>query len=260
MKHLVSAIIVAAMLTFVSCTKSAEAEETRTSGNAKEELTLCGNVFLRGKVRSIVEDDDSMAFVYNSNRHVVGFVSFTGGKQTSECKYYSTGNGVSQCYFDSNGKVTARDDIEYNENNDITLCEYREYIYPDTTAMQLAELVFNSYDKENRLESTFEYFCDGIPSYFSRYTYDADGTATRHCYIASSGHIYSVAKSRCDSLGNIVEMSENMPGDSQEWYSTAIEYKYDSHGNWVERRVIDRSSGDADAVEVRKRKIYYLDE
>ena len=44
-----------------------------------------------------------------------------------------------------------------------------------------------------------------------------------------------------------------MPGDS-------LEYKYDLHGNWVERKVIDRSSGNADAVEVRKRKIYYLDE
>ncbi len=85
MKHLTPATIIAAILTLVSCTRSAEAEETHTSENVKKEFTLFANTFMRGKVLSVVEDGDSTAFVYNSNRHVVGFKTYSGDKQVGEC-------------------------------------------------------------------------------------------------------------------------------------------------------------------------------
>ena len=255
MKHIALTTLTAIAITLlVSCTKS-EDNHPVVPEKQDAELTLCGNSFLRGKVLSIVEDGDSTVFIYNSNKHVVGFKTFSNDKQVGECKYYSRSNGFNQYYFNSKGEVSARDVVEYNENKDITLCEYHEYIYPDTTKLVLTELVFNSYDKKNRLESTFEYFCDGIPSYYSRYTYDADGTETETCRLASSGRIYTITKSRRDTLGNIIEMSENMPEDSPDWNHTTVKYKYDSHGNWIEREIKRETT-----VETRKRKIYYLNE
>ena len=50
-------------------------------------------------------------------------------------------------------------------------------------------------------------------------------------------------------------MSENMPEDSPDWNRTTVKYKYDSHGNWIEREIKRETT-----VETRKRKIYYLNE
>jgi hypothetical protein len=79
------------------------------------------------------------------------------------------------------------------------------------------------------------------------------------------GRVYTITKSRHDNQGNIIKVSENMPDDSPEWRSAAIEYRYDSHGNWIERRIIDKETGaptndprGMDAVNDATRKIYYL--
>ncbi|MBR4294821.1 MAG: hypothetical protein IKT53_07505 [Bacteroidaceae bacterium] len=265
MKHIaLTTLTVIAITLLVSCKKS---EDNHPVAPEKQdtELTLYGDRFLRGKVQSIVENGDSTVFIYNSNKHVVGFDIFFDGKQVGSCKYYGRSNGFNQYYFNSTGKVTARDIVEYNENRNITLCEHYRYIYPDTTKLVLTELVFNSYDKNNRLESTFEYFSDGIPNYYSRYSYDADGTVTQTRNLASMGRVYTITKSRHDNQGNIIKVSENMPDDSPEWRSAAIEYRYDSHGNWIERRIIDKETGaptndprGMDAVNDATRKIYYL--
>ena len=73
-------LTVIAITLLVSCKKS---EDNHPVAHEKQdaELTLCGNSFLRGKVLSIVEDGDSTVFIYNSNKHEVGFKTFSNDKQ-----------------------------------------------------------------------------------------------------------------------------------------------------------------------------------
>lgn len=57
-------------------------------------------------------------------------------------------------------------------------------------------------------------------------------------------------------MGNVVEQSENMPSDSNDWTNITIEYKYDEKGNWVERKIID-TAPESYRNNYTKRNIYY---
>lgn len=228
-----------------------------------EDVTLYGTEFLNGKVEAIVyndkEGDDSLAFVYNKNREIERVEYYSDNENDGFCKYDDNGpNRIDLYNFNKQGVETSREFVEFNDNKEITLYREYGYIFPDTTRMVLLYLKQNSYDKVGRKESAFEYHCDGIPPYNYRYTYNSDGTETIECTLTTTGDIYTITKRKRDSRGNIIEQSENMPRDKQEWDSIKVEYKYDNKGNWIERKVTGLSSQEYLNKEI-KRKIYYID-
>ena len=60
-------------------------------------------------------------------------------------------------------------------------------------------------------------------------------------------------------MGNIVEISENMPNDSTDWYTARVECVYDDCGNWIERRVMHLDSISSYANEHTRRRIHYVE-
>lgn len=227
-------------------------------------VTMYGASFLKGKVSSIVYDDeqgcDSTLFVYNSKQHLVKTVFYLNGEENGFCKYYYNGsNRIDLHYYDGNKKETSCSIVEFDDYKNVTLCRDYVYIYPDTTHMVLLYMKQNSYDKNNRLNDAFEYHCDGIPPYKYRYFYNNDGTETEECYLATTGDIYSIIKIKRDKKGNVIEKSENFPRDTYDMTNIKIEYKYDKKGNWVERKIMD---GDSESYRNKylKRKIHYLEE
>ena len=229
-----------------------------------EPTTLHGSSFLKGKVSAITNSDeygvDSTSFVYNENGHLVKTIFYSKGKEDGCCKYYYDGsNSVTLHYYDNNEKEVSYTVIEYDDRKNITLRRDYGYIYPDTTRMVLLYLKQNSYDNKNHPDVAFEYFCDGIPPYKYRYTYNSDGTEIEECFLAVTGDIYTITKNKRDAMGNVVEQSENMPSDSHDWTNITIDYKYDEKGNWVERKIVD-AAPEGYRNNYTKRSIYYLDE
>ena len=230
---------------------------------ATEPTTLHANCFLKGRIRAITNSDkygvDSTLFVYNENRHLVKAIFYTKGKEDGFCEYrYNGSNCVTLYYYDNNEKETSYTIVEYDDRKNITLYRDYGYIYPDTTRMVLLYMWHNSYDNDNRRDVAFEYYCDGIPPYKYRYTYNADGTEIEECFLAVTGDIYTITKNKRDNMGNVIEQSECMPSDGQKWTNVTIEYKYDEKGNWVERKVVD-SAVEGYRNNYTKRNIYYLD-
>ena len=249
------------VLLFSSCGIENRESETVPS---TEPVTLYESSFLKGRISAITYSDkcgvDSTLFVYNENGHLVKAKSYSKGKEDGYCEYhYENPNSIRLHYYDNNHREVSYTVVEYDDNRNVTLFTEFGYIYPDTTKMVLLYMKHNSYGKDNRQDVAFEYYCDGIPPYKYRYTYNSDGTEVEECFLAVTGDIYTVTKKKRDNMGNVVEMSENMPADSPDWTRVVIEYKYDAKGNWVERKIIDADSEDY-SNNYTKRNIYYLDE
>ncbi len=231
---------------------------------SSEVVTLYGTGFLKGKVSSIVYDDeqgcDSTLFVYNSKQHLVKTIFYSNGEENGYCKYnYNGSNRIDLHYYNNNQKETSYSIVEFDNNKNVTLCRDYGYIYPDTTKMVLLYMVQNSYDKNNRLNDAFEYHCDGIPPYKYRYSYNDDGTEIEECFLATTGDIYTIIKRKRDKKGNIIEESENFPKDTSGWTNIKIKYKYDDKDNWIERRIMDESP-ESYRNKYSKRRIHYLEE
>ena len=255
-------LLVVCFLISFSCTGNKSTD--KESSIATESTTLYGSSFLKGRIHSMAYSDkyggDSTLFVYNDNGHLVKVVFYSNGKEDGYCEYHHNGsNRVDMHYYDNNEKEISYTIVQFDDRKNITLCRDYGYIYPDTTNMELLYMKQNSYDKDNRRDVAFEYHCDGIPPYKYRYTYNADGTETEECFLAVTGDIFTITKKKRDAMDNVVEQSENMPSDSDEWTNIAIEYKYDKKGNWVERKIVDLDSKSY-RNNYTKRNIYYLDE
>ena len=235
-----------------------------TIASSSEAVTLCGTSFLKGRVSSIVYEDeqgrDSILFVYNANRHLVKTVFYLNGEENGYCRYeYNNPNRIDLHYYDNNPKEVTYSIVEFDENKNITLRRDYGYIYPDTTKMVLLYMIQKSYNGSNWLSDAFEYHCDGIPPYKYNYIYNDDGTETEECCLAVTGDIYAIKKRKRDKSGNVIEESENFPWDSSGWTNVEIKYKYDDEGNWIERRIIDENP-ESYRNECSKRRIRYLDE
>ena len=254
--------LVTILLISSSCARNVEVG--KTVSDAKGSTTLYGNTFLHGKISSIVYEDkdgnDSIQFVYNKEKHLYKSIFYVGGKEDGYCNYgYNGSNRIDLHYYDNNNNETSYSIVEFDDRKNITLWRDYGYIYPDTTKMVLLYMKHDSYDKDNRRDVAFEYFCDGIPPYKYRYSYNSDGIEMEECCLAVTGEIYTITKRIRDKMGNVVDESENMPRDNSEWSNVKIEYKYDDKGNWVERKITGSGSlGYLDRHS--KRKIHYLDE
>ena len=261
--------------TFIACTSlyifvlvlfscSDKKVEIASTCCSSEVVTLYGTSFLKGKVSSIVYDDeqgyDSTLFVYNDKQQLVKTVFYSNGKEDGYCEYdYNGPNRIDLHYCDSNQKELSYSIVEFDDNKNVTLYRDYGYIYPDTTTMFLLYMMQSSYNENNRLDNAFEYHCDGIPPYKYHYSYNCDGTETEECCLAVTGDIYTITKRKRDKNGNIIEERENFPSDTNDWTNIKVEYKYDEKGNWIERRIVDE---DPESYRNRysKRRIYYLDE
>ena len=257
----VKTILLLTVFLLTSCNNNCKLETE--GGETNEAATLFGTEFLQGKVSSIVYDDeqgcDSTLFVYNSKQHLVKTISYSDGKEIGSCKYnYNGSNRIDLHYYDNSQKETSYSIVEFDNNKNITLCRDYGYIYPDTTNMVMQYMMQKSYDKDNRITDAFEYHCDGIPPYKYRYIYNSDGTETIECFLAVTGDIYAITKRKRDNRGYIIEQSENMPRDTQEWDNIKIEYKYDDKNNWIERRTMDENP-ESYRNKYSKRRIHYLD-
>ena len=228
-----------------------------------DSITLYNQETLRGQVKCIVNDSqwqsDSITFSYDKELTLAGYRIFRHGKPDGYCEYrYSGKNRIDQYHYDNNGKVQTHCIMETDNRKNITLVREYGYIYPDTTRMILLYLRCNSYDTENQIESAFEYFCDGSPSYRYLYSYDSDETTQKRIN-ASTGNIYTVTRTADDKFGNTVKVSETMPEDSPEWHSATIDYEYDSNGNWTKRKVNGCDPRLMNTVTDATRRIYYVD-
>ena len=125
--------------------------------------------------------------------------------------------------------------------------------------MTLLYLRCNSFDTENRIDSAFEYFCDGTPSYRYQYSYNNDGTITQTRINAATGKTFTITKKSEDKHGNTIKVSETMPQDSPEWQSATIDYEYDKMGNWTTRKVNGCDPRLMNAVTNATRRIYYAE-
>ena len=235
-----------------------------TSMCSSEVVTLYGTTFLKGKVSSIVYDDeqgyDSTLFVYNDKQQLVKTVFYSNGEEDGYCGYdCNSSNRIDLHYCDSNKKEMSYSIVEFDDNKNVTLYRDYGYIYPDTTKMVLLYMIQKSYNGSNWLSDAFEYRCDGIPPYKYNYIYNDDGTETEECCLAVTGDIYAIKKRKRDKSGNVIEESENFPWDSSGWTNVEIKYKYDDEGNWIERRIIDENQ-ESYRNECSKRRIRYLDE
>ena len=228
-----------------------------------DSVTLYNQETLRGQVKCIVYDgqwqSDSIIFSYDKDLTLIGYSTFKDGKPDGYCEYrYSGENRIDQYHYDNNGKAQAHCIMETDERKNITLVREYGYIYPDTTRMILLYLRCNSYNSENQIESAFEYFCDGSPSYRYQYSYDSDGRTQKRIN-ASTGNIYTVTRTTDDKFRNTVKVSETMPEDSAEWHSATIGYEYDSNGNWTKRKVNDCDPRLMNTIADATRRIYYMD-
>ena len=231
---------------------------------SSDTVTLHGKSFLKGKVSSIVYDDeqgyDSTLFVYNNKQHLVKTIYYTNEGENGYCEYgYNGSNRIDLHYYDSNQKETSYSIVEFDDNKNVTLYRDYGYIYPDTTQKVLLYMMQKSYDENNRLCDAFEYHCDGIPPYKYNYNYNDDGTETEECHLAVTGKIYSITKRKRDKNGNVIEESENFKWDSGEWTNIKIRYKYDNQGNWIERTIMDKAPI-SNRNNYLKRRIHYLSE
>lgn len=239
-------------ITFLACT------------SPQKEETVYDIEILKGKVSCIVNktlwEYDSVVFSYNKEGKVIGYHKFTNGEINGRCEYTYDGiNIIEQIYYDKTGRDELRCIIEFDDRRNIATYSCNGYIYPDTTNMKLLYRLSNSYNLENKLESAYEYFSDGTPSYRYNYKYDADGTLTEERIIDSTGKIFTITKTVNDKHGNAIMVSETMPQDSTEWNSITIDYKYDKQGNWTERKVNGRDPRLMDNVTDTSRRIYYID-
>ena len=260
--------------TFIACTSlfifvlvlfsCSDKKIETTSICSSEVVTLYGTTFLKGKVSSIVYDDeqgyDSTLFVYNDKQQLVKTVFYSNGEEDGYCGYdYNSSNRIDLHYCDSNKKEMSYSIVEFDDNKNVTLYRDYGYIYPDTTKMLLLYMMQSSYNENNRLDNAFEYHCDGIPPYKYHYSYNYDGTETEECCLAVTGDIYTITKRKRDKNGNIIEERENFPSDTNDWTNIKVEYKYDEKGNWIERRIIDENP-ESYRNRYSKRRIYYMDE
>lgn len=245
----------------ISCNNNSRLESKENGAN--KIVTLYNTVFLKGKVSSIVYNNeqgrDSTLFVYNNKQHLVKTIFHSNGKENGFCKYdYNASNRLDLHYYDNNQKETFYSIVEFDDNKNITLYREYGYIYPDTTKMVLLYMTQNSYDKDNRITDTFEYHCDGIPPYKYHYNYNDESIEVELCSLAATGDIYKITKKKKNRQGEIIELYENYPSDNSEWDSIFVEYKYDSHGNWIEQKITESSI--PNAYNYSKRRIYYLEE
>ena len=249
-----------AFILFSCCSKKIDTFSVCPS----EDVVFYGNGFLKGKVSSIVYDDeqgyDSIIFVYNEKQHPVKTVFYSDGEEKGCCKYvYSTSNRTDLHYYDNNQKETSHSIIEFDNNKNITMRRDYGYINPDTTKMVLLYMIQKSYNGSNQLNDAYEFHCDGIPPYKYYYSYNDDGTETEECRLAVTGDIYEITKRKRDRNGNVIEESENFPWDSCNWTNIKIEYKYDDKNNWIERRIIDVNP-EGYRNKTSKRRIRYLEQ
>ena len=253
-------LCIVAFILFSCCNKNIDT----TSACSSEVITLYGASCLKGKVSSIVYDDeqecDSTLFVYSSKQHLLKAIFYLNGEENGYCKYdYNGSNRIDLHYYDSNKKETSYSIVEFDNNKNITLYRDYGYIYPDTTKMVMLYMKQCSYEENNRINGAFEYHCDGIPPYKYRYTYYNDGTEVEECFLAVTGDIYTITKRKRDKKGNVVEESENFPRDTSDWTNIKIIYKYDEKDNWIERRIMDEDS-ESYRNKYSKRRIHYLEE
>ena len=226
--------------------------------------TLYNNETLKGQVVCIVNngqwENDSIVFSYNKENILTGYRVFNNGEADGYCEYkYKGKNRVDRYHYENNGKVQAHCIIEYDDRKNITMIREYGHIYPDTTRMTLLYLRCNSFDTENRIDSAFEYFCDGTPSYRYQYSYNNDGTITQTRINAATGKTFTITKTKEDKFGNTVNVSETLPQDSPEWHSTTIDYKYDNKGNWTTRKIAGYDPRTMNAVTNATRRIYYVE-
>ena len=226
--------------------------------------TLYNNETLKGQVVCIVNngqwENDSIVFSYNKENILTGYRVFNNGEADGYCEYkYKGKNRVDRYHYENNGKVQAHCIIEYDDRKNITMIREYGHIYPDTTRMTLLYLRCNSFDTENRIDSAFEYFCDGTPSYRYQYSYNNDGTITQTRINAATGNTFTITKTSEDKHGNTIKVSETMPQDSPEWQSATIDYEYDKMGNWTTRKVNGCDPRLTNAVTNATRRIYYVE-
>ena len=227
-------------------------------------VTLYNNENLKGLVLCIVDSDqwqsDSVVFSYNKENLLTGYKTFNEGKANGYCEYrYSGESRIDQYHYDNNGKAKRHCIIEYDDRKNITMIKEYGFIYPDTTRMVMLYLRCNSYDTENRIESAFEYFSDGSPSYRYRYSHDIDGTITQTRINAATGKTLTITKTANDKFGNTVKVSEIAPQDSPEWHSATIDYDYDNRGNWITRKINGCDPRLMNSATNATRKIYYIE-
>ncbi|MBQ2778569.1 MAG: hypothetical protein IJF46_02190 [Bacteroidaceae bacterium] len=259
-KNLVACtLLFISVFVFLSC--SSKKKDVAPVYNS-DSVTLHGTSFLKGKISSIVYNDeqgyDSTLFVYNEKLHPEKVFFYSDGEMDGSCLYsYNGYDRIDLHYYDCTPKQTSYSIVEFDKKRNITFLRRYGYIYPDTANMQLLYMKQDSYNEDNKRDFAFEYHCDGIPLYKYRYSYDSDGCEIEECYLAISGDIYSVTKRKRDKIGNIIEERINYPWDNDEWEIMKIEYQYDDKGNWIERKIIS----DAEYLNRHtKRKIYYLNE
>lgn len=226
--------------------------------------TLYNNEILKGQVVCIVNNgqwqSDSIHFSYDKENRLTEYKIFVNGKPCGHCEYKYIGeNRIDQHHYNNNGKEQRRCIIEYDDRKNITMFREYGYIHPDTTRMVLLYLRCNSYDTANKVDSAFEYFCDGTPSYRYQYSHDNDGTITQTRINAATGKTFTITKKSEDKHGNTIKVSETMPQDSPEWQSATIDYEYDKMGNWTTRKVNGCDPRLMNAVTNATRRIYYVE-
>lgn len=227
-------------------------------------ITLYNNEILNGQVDYIVSNSqwqsDSIIFSYDKENRLTEYKIFVNGKPCGHCEYkYSGENRIDLFRYDNNGKVLTYCITEYDNSKNNTMYKEYGYIYPDTSKMVLLYLRCNIYDLENKIESAFEYFCDGSPSYRYQYSHDCDGTITQKRINAATGKVFTITRTTEDKHGNAVKVSETMPNDSPEWHSATIDYEYDNKGNWTTRKVNGNDPRLTNAVTNATRKIHYIE-
>ena len=227
--------------------------------------TLYNRESLKGKVACIVNygqwQSDSIVFSYNKENLLTGYRIFKDGKADGYCEYkYSSNNRMDQYHYDSSGKPQVHCILEYDNSKNLTMIREYGYIYPDTTKMTLLYLRCNSYNTENRIESAFEYFCDGSPSYRYKYSYENDCTITQERINATTGEIFTITRTTDDKFGSTIKVCEIMPQDSPEWQNATIDYQYDNNGNWISRKVNGCDPRIMNAATNATRRIYYIEQ
>ena len=100
----VKTILLLTVFLLTSCNNNCKLETEATKTN--KAVTLYGTSFLKGKISSIVYDDeqgcDSTLFVYNSKQHLVKTISYSDGEEISSCKYnYNGSNRIDLHYYDN---------------------------------------------------------------------------------------------------------------------------------------------------------------
>ena len=168
--------------------------------------------------------------------------------------YDSDGNLLELARYASGGVPRWRTQYEHDSVQNRTL--WTTY-YSDGRLLRQGE---EQYDQEGRLVR--EVHRDEVKETYQeiRYAYDPQGRPISERISDSDGSLLSVRRIRYDDSGNIVEEIESR-FDGTVTRRVLYQYRYDEHGNWIERRVSERKKPQFGPVltteRVHKRVIAY---